>query len=127
VVQQVLIEEHPPIDIAIIIIWIDMLAGDNEEAAHLSARIFQGKQVRQFHASNHLIGKIIAESLGANNVTAWDTYLFYNRGSEGKEHMPIPLDWAHQLDDSWANPDHFVWGDDLPVRLREITNRLIRN
>lgn len=125
--QQVLIEEDPPIDIAIIIVWIDMLAADSEEAASLSARIFHDKRVRQFHDSNRYLGKIIAESLGNRDVIAWDTYLFYAKGSEWKENMPAPLDWAHQLDDPWANPDHFAWEDDLPARLREITNKLIRN
>ena len=125
--QQVLIEEHPPLDIAILIIWIDMLAGDNEEAAHRSAEIFHGRQVRQFHDSDRYLGRIIAESLGVRNAIAWDTYLFYDKGSEWKEYAPAPLDWAHQLDDPWADRDHFAWGDALPVRLREITNRLIRN
>jgi len=126
-VQQVLIEEHPQINIAIIIVWIDMLAGDNEDAANRSAGIFPGNQVRQFHDSNRHFGKIIAESLGVSNAIAWDTYLFYDKGSEWKEHVPAPLDWAHQLDDPWADPGRFAWGDDLPVRLREITNRLFRN
>ena len=104
-----------------------MLASDNEDAAGLSAGIFQGSQVQQFHDSNRHLGKIIAESLGATNAMAWDAYLFYDKGSEWKEHVPAPLDWAHQLDDPWADPAHFAWGDHLPVRLREIINRLIRN
>lgn len=125
--QQVLIEEHPPIDIAIIIVWIDMLAADNEEAANRSARIFRGSQAQQFHDANQSLGKIIAESLGVRNAIAWDTYLFYDKGSEWKEYAPAPLDWAHQLDAPWADPDHFAWGDNLPVRLREIINRLTRS
>ena len=125
--QQVLIEEHPEIEITILIVWIDMLAGDNEDTANRSAGIFQGRQIRQFHDSNRHLGKIIAESLGATNAIAWDAYLFYDKGSEWKEQMPAPLDWAHQLDDPWADPAHFAWENDLPIRLREIANRLIRN
>ena len=57
------------------------------------------------------LGKIIAESLGVSNAIVWDTYLFYDKGSEWKERAPTPLDWAHQLDDPWADPSHFAWGD----------------
>lgn len=125
--QQVLIEEDPPVDIAIIIVWIDMLAADSEETGDASARIFHDTRVRQFHDPNRYLGKIVAESLGGRDAIAWDTYLFYAKGSEWKEDMPALLDWAHQLDDPWIDPDHFAGDDDLPARLRQITNSLIRN
>ena len=126
--QQVLIEEYPRIDIAILIVWIDMLAADNEEAARRSAGTFAGEQVRQFHDPERRLGRIIAESLGVDHAVAWDAYLFYDKGSEWTaEHVPAPLDWAHQLDDPWADPDHFAWDRDLVVRLREITARLAGN
>ncbi len=123
--QQVLLEEQSQVDIAIIIVWIDMLAADNEEAASRSAQIFSGEQVRQLHDSERHLGRIIAESLGADRAIAWDAYLFYDKGSEWVEgHAPAPLDWVHQLDDSWASPDHHAWEDGLVIRLREITTRL---
>lgn len=126
-VHKVLIEDTPQINIAIIIVWIDMLAGDSENTAKLSAKMFEEHQVRQFHDSNGLVGKTIAESLGASNATAWDTYLIYDKGSEWQEHVSAPLYWVHQLDDPWADPDHFAWGDDLLTRLREIVNNLIES
>jgi len=104
-----------------------MLAGDNEASVSNSAKIFESEQVRQFYDPNKVAGKIIAESIGANNMIAWDTYLFYDKGTEWKEHPPTPLDWAHQLDDLWADPLHFAWGKDLVVRLQEIMNSLIEN
>ncbi len=125
--HQVLVEEHPEIDIAVMIVWIDMLAEDNEEAAKISAGIFRGKPVRQFHDPNHVLGTMIAERFGASNAIAWDVYLFYDKGSEWKDVMPAPLDWAHQLDDPWADPAHYAWDEALPVRLREIVRKLIPN
>ncbi len=125
--QQVLIEEHPQVDIAIIIVWIDMLAGDTEDAANSSAKIFRDRQVLQFHDPNQHLGKMIAESFGLSNAIAWDAYLFYDKGSEWKEHLSTPLDWAHQLDDPWADQDHYAWGDHLTARLREIVNKLLAN
>ncbi len=122
-----LIEEQPQIDIAIMIVWIDMLPGDNSSSAGKAAKTFQDESIIQFHDSNRQLGKIIAESFGSSNAIAWDAYLFYDRGSEWKERLPFPLDWAHQLDDPWADPDHFAWGETLPVRLRGIISRLIGN
>jgi len=126
-VLKVFLEESAHADIDIIIVWINMLAGDNEEAASNSAKIFEGDQIQQFHDPNQLVGKTIAESLGADNVIAWDMYLFYNKGSKWKERPPAPLDWAHQLNDLWANPSHFAWGDDLTKGLRKAKNRLIES
>lgn len=104
-----------------------MLAADNEGSASQSAHIFPGGQVRQFHDPERHLGKLIAKSLGADNAVAWDTYLFYDKGIEWKERAPVPLDWAHQLDDSWADPDHFAWDENLILRLREIITRLAGN
>ena len=102
-----------------------MLARDNKDTANSSAKIFQGRQVLQFHDPNRRLGKTIAESLGVSNAIAWDTYLFFDKGIEWKEHLPAPLDWAHQLDDPWADPDHYARGDNLTVRLRGIVNKLL--
>lgn len=117
-------EEHPEIDIAVMIVWIDMLAEDNEETANSSAGIFQGQPIQQFHDPNRLLGKTIAESLGGDHAIAWDVYLFYDKGSEWKEALPALLDWAHQLDDPWADPAHNAWDEALPVRLRDIVSKL---
>jgi hypothetical protein len=122
-----LVEEHPEIDIAVMIVWIDMLAEDNEESAKSSAGIFQGEKVQQFHDPNRLLGKMIAESSGARNAIAWDVYLFFDKETEWEEDLPAPLDWAHQLEDPWADPDHYAWGEVLPGRLRGIIEKLTRN
>lgn len=126
-VRKVLIEELPRPNIDIIVIWIDMLAGDNENTATKSSEIFQNTSVRQFHDPNRLIGKAIAESLGSNKGIAWDIYLFYKKENLWKETPPQPLYWLHQLDDLWAGIRHYAWGNDLPVKLREIKNTLITN
>ena len=122
--HKVLIEESSYADIEIMIVWIDMLAEDNAITASVAAKIFQDTRVRQFHDPNRLAGKAIAESLGVNHASAWDMYLVYEKGKTWQEKPPAPFDWAHQLDDPWADPSHFAWRDDLPVRLRKIMNRL---
>ena len=107
------------------IIWIDMLAGDDAKTASVAAKIFQHEHVIQFHDPNKLMGKAVAKSLRAHNAIAWDIYLFFEKGSKWLEHFPTPLDWAHQLEDPRASPGHYAWGDDLHVRLQTIVNDLI--
>ncbi len=103
-----------------------MLATDNATTANFASNIFQDDRAIQFHDPSKLAGKIIAESLGAQHAVAWDMYLFYEKGSQWAERPPLPLDWAHQLDHAWADPNRFAWGDGLIVRLREIVNDLTK-
>lgn len=104
-----------------------MLAADNAIIANEASEIFQYDDVVQFHDPNRLVGKAIAESLGANNAIGWDMYLFYEAESIWEEKPPLPLAWAHQLDALWADPSYFAGEDNLPIRLRNIMNNLIAN
>jgi len=123
-VHEILIKEFPQINIEIIIVWIDMLAADNAITANEAAKIFQDDNVIQFYDPNRLVGKAIADSLGANNAVGWDIYLFYKAESIWGEKPPLPLTWAHQLDDLWADPTRFAWENNLPIRFRDIMNNL---
>jgi len=101
-----------------------MLISDNATTANTAAEIFQHADAIQFHDPNRLVGKEIAESLGAHGSIAWDMYLFYETGSEWGEEPPIPFDWAHQLDDLRIDPNRFAWDDELRVRLRRMISAL---
>lgn len=97
-----------------------MLKGDNKSTARSAAELFKNQRATQFHDPNRLAGKAIAESLGAEGVIAWDMYLFYSAESKWEKKPPTPLTWAHQLSDSWADRDHFAWGEKLSERLHEM-------
>ena len=101
-----------------------MLASDNATTANEAAKIFQHDNVIQFHDPNRLVGKAIAESLDVNDTIGWDIYLFYETGIKWREKPPVPFDWTHQLDDPWADPGRFAWGDELIVRLRRMIGEL---
>jgi hypothetical protein len=107
-------------------VWIEMLANDNESAARRAADSIRHPRIRHFHDPRRLAGQVIAESLGAPGETAWDTYLFYAKSSEWREKPPVPVDWAHQNSEGW-DPAHFAWDGDLRLRLEEICERLEGN
>lgn len=103
-------------DMSVSIVWVNMLDGDTEATAQNAAtEIFGQSSVRHFYDPHRRAGEAIAESLGGlADDAAWDVYLFYEKGAEWGESLPLPSRWMHQCKgDSWANPDNYHWGDDL--------------
>lgn len=117
------IDLFPNADLSVSIVWINMLADDNEERAKESARMFTpDPRLRHFYDPEKRSGIAIAQSLGGEKgAVAWDIYLFYKNGSEWLKRPPQPTDWVHQLkEDNWADPNLYYRGDDLADKLSEI-------
>lgn len=128
--QKVLLEEFPDANLDILIVWLKMYDADSIEIVQEAARLFsQDERVTQFYDPAKACGREVAESLGATpSQVAWDVYLFYEAQDEWGEHLPQPLDWAHQLSgSSWAEADRLFQGDQLIRRLREIMLSLFQN
>ena len=123
-VQKSIIEDFPNADISVSIVWIDMLPSDTELTAKRSARIIDDPRVRHFYDPGKRSGKAITQSLGWEGKMAWDVYLFYTEGTEWVEDPPMPSDWLHQLNDSWADRVHFHSGNDLVEELYKTMQKL---
>jgi hypothetical protein len=123
-VQEVFGQGFPQADVSITVVWIDMLDADNAQAARGSARILDDPRVVQFHDPERRVGEAIATRFGAGGHIAWDVYLFYPQGSTWGASPPLPVEWMHQLDDTWADPARFYWDRDLLDKLHEIAGRL---
>ena len=108
-----IIESFPDADISIAIVWINKLAADSRKAAEMSAGTFNDPRVCQFYDPKQLSGQTVADSLGWHGRVAWDIYLFYTAGGKWNKTPPAPVDWMHQLTDTWADPDRLRTGDDL--------------
>lgn len=89
-----------------------------------SARIFSDPRIHQFYDPDKRSGKAIARSVGCEGRVAWDIYLFYTAGIEWIEDPPVPTAWIHQLNESWADREHFHRGDDLVKELFKTMQRL---
>jgi len=122
----VIVQDFPRADISVSIVWINMLALDNEGAARMSARMIEDPRVRHFYDPEKHVGKAIAKSLGCEDSdAAWDIYLFYEKGIEWIEDAPTPTDWMHQLTgSSWADLAHYRTGDELVEELHKAMKRL---
>lgn len=125
-VQRVIVEDFPRAEVSVSIVWINMLAQDNEKTTRASARVIGDPRVRHFHDPEKHAGKAIAESLGGEESdAAWDVYLFYEKAIEWIEDAPTPSDWMHQLmGSSWADLAHYHTGDELVGELHKAMRKL---
>ncbi len=110
--------DFPRADISVGIVWINMLAGDTQEAARRSAIIVADPRVRHFYDPDRQAGKAIAEVLGWKGHIAWDIYLFYAQDAVWGHLPPEPGTYMHQLRDGWATQAHFRRGDALVEALQ---------
>ena len=127
-VQKSILKKFPETDLDVTIVWIDMLASDNAQAARRSAKMFDDPRVRQFHdpRATRLAGKAFAHGLiQEGRGLAWDIYMFYERGARWDEHPPQPAEWMHQLGGGQrADADRFRSGPELEAGLREAMQKL---
>ena len=128
--QKVLLEEHPDMNLNILIVWLKMYATDSMDVVGEASRLFSSDpQVTQFYDPWKFIGLEVAKGLGAESgEVAWDIYLFFGEQDEWIERLPQPQDWLHQLSSSsWAEPDRFYQGDQLARKIGELMESLLEN
>ena len=123
-----MLEAFPKTDVRVAIVWIDMLPGDDADAARKSAGIFEDDRVTHFHdpRATRLAGNAFGRRLLAPGAgPAWDVYLFFNGDAEWTDEPPDPADWMHQLSGAKrADPQRFHAADDLVRTLRRVGGRL---
>ena len=107
--------------LCLIFVWIDMLEGDNAQAAkRVSLQFPPTPAIEHFHDPERRLGSAIAHHMGASAKVAWDFYLLYPKGLEWNDVAPAPVAWFHQLqDEPWAGPDHYRWGQELGPTIRQ--------
>ncbi len=101
-----------------------MLAHDSGITAEKSASAFSDSQIRQFYDPDQQCGKAIAKSIGWQGKIAWDIYLFYAPGCEWTKTPPVPVDWMHQLKETWADRDRLRRGHALVEGLDAALSKL---
>lgn len=101
-----------------------MLQSDSEAEAQEAAHLITDPRVRQFYDPHRDVGKAVAARLGYPDEVASDMYLLYERRVQWAALPPLPMEWAHQLDPSWADPAHFRWGDALADELRRMMTQI---
>jgi hypothetical protein len=124
-VHSVITHESPNVAFAAMIVWIEMLPEDRDADIEALIREMADPRIRWFHDPRQHVGRAIATSLGAMGKIAWDVYLFFDMAAEWKNELLRPQQWVHQLSDSWADPTHLRYGDQLEPELRRLLRDLL--
>jgi hypothetical protein len=126
-VRESVLEAYPDADLAVAIVWINMMESDDSAAVASISKIFTDGRVQQFSDPNQVVGKAVAASLGAEGEVSWDTYLFYGPGLKWDILPPVPTEYMHQLYDYiWADQTKMRTGQDLLDGLRSAMAELTR-
>ena len=124
------LQDFPKADIDVSIVWIDMLGGDNAEAAAKSAKMFDDPRVRQFHdpRATRLAGKAFAQGLIRKGAgVAWVIYMFFDKDARWGENPPEPIDYMHQLGGGGrADRERFHAGAELVKELKASMQRIFK-
>ncbi len=124
--QEAILRGFPQADVSVSIAETHMLPLDMGLSARRQAKKIADARVQHFQDPHKRVGKALGESLGAPGKPWWDVYLFYAAGSEWGDHPPMPVRWAHQLSDVWADPAHRHRGDELVEQLGKAMSELIK-
>jgi hypothetical protein len=94
----------PSEDLHAYYVWVPMLSGDNEAAAHAAAARFGERRARHYWDRDRLLASRMAKALEIDARSsaatdddpafAWDVYLAYRRGNR---ELTRPDFWMHQL------------------------------
>lgn len=98
-----------------LVIWLPMLAGDDDAAAFRQAQAWQEVRVQHWWDGRRYVSQDFARVLGLE-IPAWDVYLLYPPGVPWKGvRPPAPSFWMHQLAGPGADPALLLCDD--PGRL----------
>jgi hypothetical protein len=125
-VHKVLALENQAVNLAAMIVWIEMLPEDGAADVKALAGEMADPRIRWFHDPKRRVGRAIATSLGATGEIAWDVYLFFGADAEWKQQPPAPNQWIHQLGDTWADPTRHRFGDQLEPEIRSLLKSMLR-
>ncbi|MFA5787582.1 MAG: hypothetical protein WDA71_11495 [Actinomycetota bacterium] len=123
--HRVLAQANPDADLAAMIVWIEMLPEDRVADVTALAGEMSDPRIRWFHDPSRRAGRAIAASLGAAGQVAWDVYLYFDADAEWRNQLPAPRQWAHQLDDAWADPTRHHFGDQLEPELGRLLKSIL--
>jgi hypothetical protein len=123
-VLEVINELPETMPVAISLVWVQVLGGDNRQAAQSAASQISYPGVRHFYDPQLIAAREMAELLGGQGSYAWDTYLAFSADAEWEEKPPEPVDWVHQLDNAgWAPEQRRKTGETLIKALQTMIMR----
>jgi hypothetical protein len=122
-VREGILARFPDAKIAVEIVWVDILPGDDAETAQKASRLFDDPRVSQMHDAALATSGVFVDGL-IERPPAWDMYLFFPPRERWESAPPQPVDWLHQLSGGRGAPERFRTGVDLARGLYASTSAL---
>lgn len=125
-VKKAIVSQMKEKNLAVMIVWTDMLQTDGENTAYHAATLFRNTGVIQFFDNKNEFGDIAAKAINPKGKQAWDIYMFFDKDAQWSSKLPRPFEYAHQLgpDTGWADQTKYFCGDKLTARLNYIAKSL---
>lgn len=85
--------------LAVHVVWMPVLAGDDREAAEQSKGLIPDPRARHYWTDEQSLGMAYGKilKLPRGRDLAWDIYFAFDAGVKWEEAPPVPADWAHRL------------------------------
>jgi hypothetical protein len=118
VVQNVL-EKLPEAPVAVFVVWVPAISGDDYEEAMSSTSLVPDLRARHYWDGSQQLGEAFSPVLGLRARLAWDVYLLFDADAhwDGAS-PPKPRRWLHQR--PGEPPDLELSELDLENALREL-------
>jgi hypothetical protein len=154
-VKEGLLAGHAEVDLSLIVVWVDVLAGDGRAGAEEARTLFDDRRVLQFHDGERVVGRALAPLIGMPSLAdvaertksdlasfervyakgfvhgpacAFDCVFFFDEGARWGERPPEPVGWASQLDpSSWegVDPARCFFGAALRTEIHRLAEALL--
>lgn len=154
-VREGVLAAHADADLALIVVWVDVLAGDGGAGAEEARTLFEDPRVLQFHDGERVIGRAFAPLVGMPPLAkiaeraksdlasfervysrgfvhgpacAFDCVFFFDAEARWGDGPPVPLAWASQLDPAlWEGVDRTrcFFGRELRAEIRRLADALL--
>ena len=116
----------PPVGVSLV--WVRVLAEDDDQAAQTAAGQFQHPGWQNFYDPGQLAAREMAAALGGAGSFAWDVYLAFSTGITWDAVPPKPSGWVHQLDHAaWASAERCFKGEALIQAIYQMVNQAMKN
>ena len=89
----------PNPDLLAYIIWMPVVAGDDQASAEKVSQTMRDPRVRHYWDYPQQLGWMYGSSLPlpGGRPLGWDIYLIFDRDAKWDPPIPAPTDWMHQL------------------------------
>lgn len=110
--------------VGVSLVWVRVLAEDDEQAARTAAGQFQHPGLQHFYDPSQLAAREMATVLGGKGHFAWDAYLAFAAEAAWEDEPPQPVDWVHQLDHAaWAPAERQRKGEALVQAINQMIKK----